>query len=337
MTMPKRTITAIAERVGVSVATVSRALNNQPGVSEDRRKEIVRIASEMKYFPNAIARSLQGQRTNTVAYLVEVGERIDADLFFFKDFITALAEGCARNGQDLLLHPVTTGASDMEDSGRPVRSGRADGVLLADVRQNDQRIQALSGQNVPFVAFGRDISQRHAWVDVDGEAGMALAVRHLIDRGHRRIAYLGLPEEYSCARHRYAGYERALQRSGIALDPGLLAGGLTDEQTTRDAVLRILLQENPPTAFVAASDNIALRAMAVLAQRGLRAGADYAITGFDDGPMATHTPPGLTTVRQSLNKVCDALIQMLSQITSKTPGSRSLLLTPELVVRGTTR
>src|SRR2546422_4103938 len=98
--MTKRTIVAIAERVGVSPATVSRALNNLPGVSPDKRRQILTVAEELDYHPNAIARSLQGQRTNALAYLVDATSRSDGDLFFFKDFITVLADRCVRHGMD---------------------------------------------------------------------------------------------------------------------------------------------------------------------------------------------------------------------------------------------
>src|SRR6266540_1542907 len=105
--MSKRTIIEIADRVGVSPASVSRALNNLPGVSADKRRQILAVAEELNYHPNAIARSLQGQRTNTVAYVADVSNRPAADLLF-KDFITVLADRCARYGMDLLIHASMT-------------------------------------------------------------------------------------------------------------------------------------------------------------------------------------------------------------------------------------
>ena len=332
--MARRTIIEIAERVGVSPATVSRALNNLPGVSADKRHRILAVAAELDYHPNAIARRLQGRRTNTVAYAVSVRDRPSADLFFFKDFITALAERCAHYGLDLLLHPVMMHATTMEGISKIVRSGRADGLILTDIRHGDQRVRYLAEHQLPFVAFGRsNLELDHSYVDVDGEWGVYTATGHLIQCGHRRIAFLGLPVEYSCAIHRRDGYLRALRAHGLACDLALVAEGLTNETDVRAAMERLLVSPAAPTAFVAASDMLAIHAMNVADRHGLRAGRDYAIVGFDDLPLAAHTNPPLTTVRQPLDRVCDELITLLTRLLSAKGGVRHTILRPELIVR----
>ena len=331
--MSKRTIIEIADRVGVSPATVSRALNNLPGVSADKRRQIIAVAEELDYHPNAIARSLQGQRTNTVAYVADVGNRPAADLLF-KDFITVLADRCARYGMDLLIHPATNGAANMGDIGRPLRSGRADGLILADTRQHDTRIRYLLDQQLPFIAFGRsEESAEYAYVDVDGELGIYTATCHLIERGHRRIAFLGLPLDYSYAIHRRDGYLRAMRGHGLAVEPADLVVGLSNETEARLAMERLLAQPAPPTAFVAAGDLLAMYAMSVAAKHGLLAGRDYAITGFDDLPLAAHMTPSLTTMQQPFDQVCDELIAMLARVLQQQAGPRQVLLAPKLIVR----
>jgi DNA-binding LacI/PurR family transcriptional regulator len=335
--MPKRTIIEIAERVGVSPASVSRALNNVPGVSPDKRRQIMEVAAELNYHPNAIARSLQGQRTNTLAYIyvADVPDRYTTDFFFFKDFITALAERCASHGMDLLLHPATDGDGSMNDIGRMLRSGRADGLILADIRRIDERVRYLIDHHLPFIAFGRtDVGQSYSYVDVDGEWGIYTATCHLIDRGHRRIGFLGLPNDYTCAIDRHDGYSRALRQHDLALDPAYVAQGLTNETEARVAMERLLSQPAPPTAFIAASDMLAIYAMRVAAQHGLLAGRDYAITGFDDLPLAAHTNPPLTTMRQPLRQACEELIARLMRRLDDDEFAEHKLLRPELVVRG---
>ena len=331
--MSKRTIIEIAERVGVSPATVSRALNNVPGVSADKRRQILAVAEELDYHPNAIARSLQGQRTNTVAYVADVGIRPAADLLF-KDFITVLADRCARYGMDLLIHPATNGTANMGDVGRLLRSGRADGLILADTRQHDLRIRYLLSQQLPFIAFGRsDDAAEYPHVDVDGELGIHTATCHLIERGHRRIAFLGLPLDYSYASHRRDGYLRAMRTHELAVEPADLVVGLANETEARLAMERLLAQPAPPTAFVAASDMLAMYAMSVAAKHGLLAGRDYAITGFDDLPLAAHMTPSLTTMQQPFDRVCDELIAMLARVLQQESGPRQVLLPPKLIVR----
>lgn len=333
--MSKRTIIEIAERVGVSPATVSRALNNVPGVSPDKRRQIVAVAAELNYHPNAIARSLQGQRTNTVAYVADVSNRPAADLLF-KDFITVLAERCARYGMDLLIHPATNGAAVMSDVGRLLRSGRADGLIVADTRSNDQRLRYLAEHGLRFIAFGRsDIGLDYPYVDVDGEMGIYLATRHMIERGHRRIAFLGLPLEYTYAIHRRDGYLRALHEFSLPVIARQVVT-IANESEARLAMDRLLAGDDPPTAFVAASDLLAIYAMSAATQRGLLAGRDYAIIGFDDLPLAAHTAPPLTTIQQPFDQVCDELIAMLARVLQQEPGPRQVLLPPRLIVRATT-
>jgi DNA-binding LacI/PurR family transcriptional regulator len=335
--MTKRTIIEIANRVGVSPATVSRALNNVPGVSADKRRRILDVAEELNYHPNAIARSLQGRRTNTVAYISDVSARPSADLFFFKDFVTALAECCARYGIDLLIHPFAHGDGRMNDIARSLRSGRADGLILTDIRVDDERVRFLLDQGLPFVAFGRcEVGQPYPFVDVDGEWGICVAVCHLLERGHTRIGFLGLPLEYSCASDRYVGYQRALAERGLPLNPNYVAQNLTNETEAGLAMERLLALPEPPTAFVAASDMLALNAMGVAARRGMIAGRDYAITGFDDLPLAAHTNPPLTTLRQPLRQASDELIAKLVRIIAEEEHGGAVLLRPELIVRGTT-
>jgi DNA-binding LacI/PurR family transcriptional regulator len=333
--MAKRTIIEIADRVGVSPASVSRALNNVPGVGADKRRQILAVAEELNYHPNAIARSLQGQRTNTLAYVADVGDWAANDLFFFKDFITALAERCAGYGMDLLIHPAMRGDGEMNNVGRLLRSGRADGLILADIRRVDLRVRYLVEHQLPFIAFGRsDLGAPYPYVDVDGEWGIYAATRHLIERGHRQIGFLGLPLDFNCASDRYAGYCRALHEYGLLPNPEYIAQELTNETETGAVVGRMLALPAPPSAFVAASDMVAISTISYASQHGLRAGADYAITGFDDLPSAAHTSPPLTTVRQPLRLICDELIGRLVAIVAGNPAVEPVLLRPELIVRG---
>jgi DNA-binding LacI/PurR family transcriptional regulator len=168
---------------------------------------------------------------------------------------------------------------------------------------------------------------------VDGEWGINAATSYLIERGHRRIGFLGLPTEYSCAVDRYDGYCRALRERGLPLIPDYVAQNLTNETEAGAAMEHLLSLPEPPTAFVTASDMLAVHALGVAARRGMRAGRDYAITGFDDLPLAAHTSPPLTTLRQPLPVVCDELIVRLARIISNDGPGSSTLVRPELIVR----
>lgn len=332
--MNRRTLVEIADQLNVSIATVSRALNDAPGVSRERREQVLALANQLGYFPNASARRLQGRRINTLCYAVDVSTRPAADLFFFKDFITVLADRCAYRNLDLLIHPITQEIDTISGIERLLRSGRADGVILSDARTNDERARRLHEINLPFVMFGRCPElPDHPWVDTDGRAGIRRATEHLIQNGHRRIGLLGLPHSFSCALDRAAGYHDALAAAGIAANPGYEATDLHDSAETRAAMLELLSLPNRPTAFVATSDMIALQATIAASQHGLRAGRDYAITGFDDLPIVEHVVPALTSMRQPLEKICDGLIAILLQVLDNESGERHMLFEPELIVR----
>lgn len=332
--MNRRTLVEIAEQLGVSTATVSRALNAAPGVSDKRREQILATASALGYFPNANARRLQGQHSHTLCYAVDVSSRVANDLFFFKDFIIVLTDRCARRGFDLLLHPLTHELDTLNTIEQVLRSGRADGVILSDALVDDERIRRLHTLGLPFVVFGRCANvPDHAWVDVDGCTGIRQATEHLLACGHRRIGLLGLPAVYSCANERASGYFQALARVGIEPATAWIETNIQTGQQAREAMLRLLALAEPPTAFVATSDMLALQAMAAATQLNLRAGHEYAITGFDDLPLVEHVAVPLTTLRQPLERIADALISLLLAVLDATATEHQVMIAPELVVR----
>lgn len=332
--MAKHTIIDIARRAGVGVGTASRALNNAPDVSPATRERVLAAAAELNYHPDAVARRLQGKRTRTIAYVPEVGDRPAADMLF-KDFIAILANNCARYDLDLLIHPIATGADYAQHFVQLLRGRRADGIILADTRVHDERVAFLAAQELPFVAFGRTICPcDYPYVDVDSQAGMRAATLHLIERGHRRIGFLGMPLDYSYANHRFDGYCAALASRQIELDTALVVHGLENETSTRSAVRQMLLQPAPPSAFVTATDLLAIYALRTIEDFGFRVGRDVAVVGFDDLPLAEHTTPTLTTVRQRFDLVCDLLITTLMGVIAGDPAvPRQALFEPELVVR----
>lgn len=332
--MPKPTIVDIAKRAGVGVGTASRALNNAPEVSPATRERVLAAAAELNYHPSAVARRLQGQRSDVIAFLPEVGEQPVGDMQF-KDFIAVLARSCARHGLDLLIHPLGSGEDYQADFAQLVRGRRADGLILADIRQEDARVAHLAAERLPFVAFGRtSLDVPYAHVDLDSQAGTFASTSHLIALGHRRVAFLGLSQAYTYIQHRFEGYRRALDAAGLPFDPALAANDLSNETETREAVRRLLAMARPPTAIVAASDLLAIYAMRAIDDAGLAPGRDVAIVGFDDLPLAAHTRPALTTVRQPFDLICDQLIATLrGVIEGDDSHPRQSLIQPELIIR----
>ncbi|NJM07257.1 LacI family DNA-binding transcriptional regulator, partial [Candidatus Gracilibacteria bacterium] len=290
--------------------------------------------SELDYHPSAVARRLQGRRSEVIAYVTEVGGQPVND-FQFKDFITVLARSCAEHQLDLLIHPLRSGGDYRTDLSRLLRGGHVDGLILADTRAEDARVNYLIEQGLPFVAFGRtNRNDNYAFVDLDSQAGTYASTMHLIERGHRRIAFLGTSLTFAYAQYRLDGYNQALRTYDQPLDPALIFADLDNESQTREAVRQLLSLPEPPSAITAATDMLALHAMRALEDAGIQPGRDIALVGFDDIPLAAYARPALTTVRQPFDLIGGLLIRtLLGVIAGASEIQHQHLVQPTLVVR----
>jgi LacI family transcriptional regulator len=348
------TIFDIAKKAGVSITTVSRALNGFSDVNEKTRKRIVEIAEDLRYYPNAAARNLQGKRTDTIAFAPSLGDHSDTRSFF-KEFVGTLALASFNHNLGLLV----TGSESVEGSIQSYRelagSGRVDGLILADITPQDERVAVLQELALPFVVFGRTDDYEatgYPLVDVDGAAGIAQMIDYLVNGdGHRRIAYLNSSFNTSYSRYRYQGYCEALGRHGLMLDERLVVPDLPESENVQKAVEKLFNapEEERPTAIVTDSDALALSVVQSLLSMGLKPGkkaGQVAVTGFDDLPFAAFLQPGLTTVRQPIETTCQVLLDLLvaiirnegtnevAQLKGITRvGERQFLLTPALVIR----
>ncbi len=349
------TIFDIAKKAGVSITTVSRALNGYSDVSPKTRMRIREIATELNYYPNAVARSLQGKKTNTIAFAPLLGGHVEARPFF-KEFMGVLALSCYNHELSLLVTVAET-AEDITGIYRELAgSGRVDGLILADIGPRDERIALLNEIGLPFVAFGRtaDYEQlNYPFVDVDGAAGSRILVNYLYAQGHRRIAYLTGPFNTSYALYRYNGYRQSLAEHTLAEDTRIVQADLQSQEQTSAAVARLLSlpPAEKPTAFVCGSDQLAFQVMHALRAQGRPVGRDWAggqiaVSGFDDLPFAAYLQPGLTTLRQPMEETCAVLLDLLVALmqdkaagvfsTEAPPvqlGPQQLLLQPALIIR----
>lgn len=213
---------------------------------------------------------------------------------------------------------------------------------MSSVEYDDPRIILLQKFNFPFVAFGRS---NPGWnfpnVDVDGAAGMAMLVEHLLARGHRKIAALAWSENSRVGNNRMEGFLSRLAAAGIHPPPEWIQRGEGVYQFGQQATARLLdlPQESQPTAVVAFNDFMAFGAMQAVLARGLRVGDDIAITGFEDTPVARYGLPALTSVRQPVLEIGRQVMTLLADILladipqKQKPETASLLLQPQLVIR----
>lgn len=329
------TLKDLAAKLELSITTVSRALAGYSDVAEATRQRVLQAADEMGYVPDATARRLQKGRTDTIGFIIPThGPRFSDP--FFSELLSGIGNEAARHNFDLLVSTRPPDTPEEDAAYRRMVEGRlVDGLLVVRTRVGDHRIDYLSRTDFPFVAFGRcDLVVDFPYVDEDGTLGLELVTEHLITLGHQRLAFLSAPHDLMFCRARRTGLDAALERHGLALQKEyLVVGDLTQEGGFR-AMNQLLDLTPPPTAIVACNDLSALGAISAAQKRGLVVGRDIAITGFDDIPLAEHSHPSLTTVRQPIydigRKICDMLIRLVQ---GEELIERHVLLQPELIVR----
>ncbi|MFL6001705.1 MAG: LacI family DNA-binding transcriptional regulator [Nocardioides sp.] len=332
------TLADVAELAGVSRQTVSNAVNNPDLLREDTLRRVQKAIAELGYLPNRAARNLRTRASHLIGMRINPAQEGTANATMDR-FVHSLVETSREAGYHVLLFSGTrTGKAEDELPAYDdlLRSTAVDAFVVTDTYLGNPQAAWLEERRAPFVAFGRpwnDADARHPWVDVDGAAGADLATSHLIERGHHRIAWIGWKKDSLLGEDRRAGWSRAMRSRDIPTTG--LASRVEDTVASGREASAILLDEAQPSAFVCASDTLAMGVLHTLADRGLRAGQDIAVTGFDDSQVAQTVPPGLTSVRQPLEQVAVEVVKALESLLSTPPlPSEGVLLEPTLVVRG---
>jgi LacI family transcriptional regulator len=329
------TLKDLAAELGLSITTISRALAGYSDVAESTRQRVLRAAEEMGYVPDVTARRLQKGCTDTIGFVIPTpGPRFSDP--FFSELLAGIGNEAAQHNFDLLVSTRPPSTPEEQAAYRRMAEGRlVDGLLVVRTRVKDLRIAYLSQAGFPFVAFGRsDLDVDFPYVDEDGHQGLALIAQHLIDLGHRRLAFIAAPSALMFCISRQAGLDATLRRNNIPLQPQYcITGDLTQRGGFR-AMNELLDLSPPPTAVIACNDLMALGAISAAQKRGRVVGRDVAITGFDDIPLAEHSHPTLTTVRQPIydigRQICDMLIRLIQ---GEELAERHVLLQPKLIIR----
>lgn len=329
------TLKDIAQEVGLSITTVSRALAGYDDVAPGTRRRIKELAHELGYHPNLTAQRLQKKRTDTLGFIMPTfGPRFSDP--FFSEFLAGIGNKAAAHNYDLL---VSTHAPDSESERkvyeRAVRGGWVDGLIVVRTRENDARIDLLCHHDFPFVVFGRtNADLDFPYVDEDNVAGMQLLTQHFIDLGHQHIGFISPSSGLMFGRHRLQGFLETMAANGFPVPAEWIVGGDMTQNSGAGAVEQLLAVRPRPTAIIAGNDLMAIGAMNRIRQHGLQAGHDIAVGGFDDIPLAAFTNPPLTTLHQPISDIARQLCAMLiERINGRPLAERHSLLTPTLIVR----
>ncbi|WP_432476354.1 LacI family DNA-binding transcriptional regulator [Nocardioides sp. GXQ0305] len=328
------TLADVAELAGVSRQTVSNAVNNPDLLRPDTLQRVQGAIDQLGYSPNRAARNLRTRTSHLIGLRFTPVQEGTANATMDR-FVHSLVETSSAAGYHVLLFPGDT-QDPTAGYDALLRSTAVDAFVATDTYLGNPQAAWLRSRRAPFVAFGRpwdNPDAGHPWVDVDGAAGAELATQHLLDRGHERIAWIGWRKEQVIGEDRRSGWTRAMRSRGLATTG--LASRSDDTVGSGREASAVLLDEAAPTGFVCASDTLALGVMHTLADRGLVAGRDVAVVGFDDSQVAQVVPPGLTSVRQPLEEVAVEIVRALEGLLGHPPErAGGVLLAPELVVRG---
>jgi DNA-binding LacI/PurR family transcriptional regulator len=325
VTAQRPTLEAVAARAGVGRGTVSRVINGSPKVSTQAKEAVEQAIKELGYVPNPAARTLVTRRTDTVALVVsESEERIWGEPFFV-GVIRGISSGLAETGLQLLL-AMAQSEADRERLERYLTGQHVDGALLLSLHGDDPLPRHLEERGLPTVMAGSSPGHTPvAYVDADNRGGALLAVRHLLDRGRRRIAAIAGPQDMQVGVDRLAGYREMV-------DGDLVAFGDFSEESGATAMRELLAKDPTLDAVFAASDPMAIGAMRVLREQGRTIPGDVAVVGFDDSSTARHTDPPLTSVHQPVEAMGRAMAGLL---VARIQGRQvePLILDTHLVVR----
>ncbi len=325
------TLEMVAQLAKVSPSTVSRILNGTAIVSDDKKQAVAAAVATLGFVPNPVARGLAGGRTFSIGVITQA---IDSPFY-----------GTALRGIEDALDP--RGYSPLFVSGHwseaaesrcldVLRSRRVDGVIVLTGRLPDQTLVTFA-KTTPIVVTGRELTASGLYsLNFDNFEGGRLATEHLIDQGHRQIAYISGDPAHPDATERLRGYRFALEQAGIAFNPGLVVQGEYSELSGLRAVDHLLEGRQHFTAIFAGNDQMAFGAALGLKRHGLRVPDDVSLIGFDDLPSSVYANPPLTTVHQPAYELgCLAAAAILELLAGKQPSMA--IPAPRLISRESSR
>lgn len=335
------TLADVAREAGVVAMTASRAINRTGYVSEDVRVRVLEAADRLQYRPNVLARHLKGQRLNAVGVMLP-----DIANPFSSELVAGIKKVLDAAGYTAFLSVSERGVEQERAGLQAFVDHRVDGLIVATrgTSIGDRVIKELVQQGVPVVTIGRPIPKvKVDVIDANHYQGAFDAVTHLVNRGHRRVGFIGIAPEGAHTLRRYQGYAAALAQAGLKLQKEYTVGpangpAFSTQQDGYEGMSTLLRLRYRPTAVFARNDFTAMGALRAAHELGVRVPADVAIAGFDDIPLAAYAAPPLTTVSQPIREQGELAAQILvDRIEGRNIGTFALHTMPcRLVVREST-
>jgi LacI family transcriptional regulator len=327
------TIRDVAEKAGVSLATVSHVVNNTRYVSDAVREKVIEAMEVVGYRPNALARSLRRGKTHTIGLILP-----DSSNPFFAEVGRVIEDEAYHQGYSVVLCN-TEGSSEKESHYVKVLTEKqVDGIIFLAEGDRAEPLELLLDQKISVVLVDEEVPDYKATVDVviiDNYGGGFTATEHLIKLGHRRIACITGPSPVTLSAERVTGYRDALAKNNLQYDPSLVLRGDFHQETGYAQTRALLSLSERPTAIFACNDLMAMGALRAAFEMGLRVPQDLSIVGFDDFDFASFTIPPLTTIAQPKDEMGRLAIHLLvDRMTNESHEFKHTCLSTKLIVRG---
>ncbi|MFE5835489.1 LacI family DNA-binding transcriptional regulator [Arthrobacter sp. NPDC056493] len=324
----------VAAHAGVSVMTVSNVINRPEIVSDRTRETVLESMRTLSYRNNLVARSLRLAEPRQIAYAFNNNRGNP----YMDEFLHELAVASQEKKRNLTLIAEASEEAEIESCDDLYYGRVISGVVISDVKGDDPRPAELSKRNIPFVAYGRTFAGERvpwSWVATDVARGIELGVDHLVGLGHSELAFIGDTQDRPTNIARFDGYLNACRRYSLeaSVVPQRVVPVPDEVGAAEAAVRQLLLSPKPPTGLVCISDRVAAGALSAAEGLGIVPGADLAVTGFDDSPVASFGRTGITSVRQPALGIARALVSVLID---RPEEPLHTLLEPTLIVRGST-
>jgi LacI family transcriptional regulator len=332
-------IREVARRSGVSMATVSRALNGRPDVSDSTRTRIEEIARQLGYLPNQQARALVRRRSDMVGLIWDTSYVNNKGRSpFLQDLLVGLKMALADTGYHLMLLSPQTADHGVNAFVQAAMQHGLDGVVLMGVNEHLPAVEALINSGRPCVGLDLQVTgTRASYVCSDNTAGAATAVRYLHSLGHKRIAHITGPLPLMTSVDRIAGYRDTMAELGLPVPKGFVQEGDFFIESGYTTMQSLLALKTRPTAVFVAGDEMAIGAMQAVIDAGLDVPGDISVVGYDDIELASVVRPGLTTISQDYLEIGQAAVTLLTQIMDNQDHEPQAAQIPgQLIIRAST-
>ncbi len=324
----KVTIVDVAKEAGVSIASVSRFLNNPSILRESSRKNISQVIERLNYTPLIHAQRLAGGKLDSIGLIIPGYEEIFYS-FYALEIIKGVGFAIEKKNLDLHINIFWN-----KDN---FKFSLVDGVIFADIINNKHQLLRLLKYKVPVVVINKRIDDPEvSFIAIDNFRGAYDAVDFLVKHGHKKIAHLCGNLDVQCARERLNGYREALKKNNIPIKREYIKETEFSRVLAREALKELFSSSAPPTAIFAASDDMAQEALGFAREKGINIPHSLSVIGFDDNPHCTRDELSITTMRQPLSKMAHTAVGMLKNlIDGKDTSIHRIVLSPELVIRDT--